>query len=166
MGPTALLVRAYYILPADDLLKIHRNVGFLQYWTLSNVPLFLLAMPCLAVLTLSSLWAITYPHPKVRAKFEPRTTTTVDREGLLGLALPQLVLAMAALSIYHVQIINRLSSGYPLWYIWVASIITGTEGLGNTSVVKGRAAARYVVILSAMYAIIQGGLFASFLPPA
>ncbi len=145
---------------------MHRNVGFLQYWTLSNVPLFILAMPCLAVLTLSSLWAFTYVRPKLHTTPGPRTHAAVDGGSLLRLAMPQLVLAMAALTIYHVQIINRLSSGYPLWYIWLASMITDMEGHENINPVKGRAAALFMVSLSAMYAMIQGGLFASFLPPA
>ena len=146
-----------------------RNVGFLQYWTLSNLPLFLLAMPCLAVLALSSFWAFTYQHrrPRLPANSgESKADAAVDKGSLLRLAMPQLVLALAALTIYHVQIINRLSSGYPLWYIWLASMITNSEGRVSGSPVKRRAAARLMVSLMGMYAIIQGGLFASFLPPA
>ena len=79
-------------------------------------------------------------------------------------ATPQIVLAALALTNYHVQIITRLSSGYPVWYWWLASL---TLEDGETSLMgkKGSAAcviSRWMVI----YAIVQGGLFASFLPPA
>jgi phosphatidylinositol glycan class V len=62
-----------------------------------------------------------------------------------------------AITSYHVQIINRLSSGYIAWYWWIASAILSEEkkGLGLG-----------VVGFFVMYAGIQGGLFASFLPPA
>jgi phosphatidylinositol glycan class V len=59
---------------------------------------------------------------------------------LFRLALPQLALASAALMSFHVQVITRLSSGYPLWYLVLAQDI--------------------------MYAIIQTPLYAYFLPPA
>lgn len=68
------------------------------------------------------------------------------------LALPQLLLAILAFSTYHVQIISRIASGYPYWYIWMA--------MQKGSSVK--TAVRWMVL----YALIQGGLYASFLPPA
>lgn len=84
------------------------------------------------------------------------------RPVLVRLALPQLALALLALSTYHVQIITRMASGYPLWYWWLALGIVGV-GKGKWSVpVKSDV----VVIWMVMYTAIQGGLYASFLPPA
>ena len=74
---------------------------------------------------------------------------------MASLALPQLVLAILALTSYHVQIITRISSGYPLWYIWLAA--KATDEPKRVAIVI-----RWMVI----YALVQAGLYASFLPPA
>jgi len=79
-------------------------------------------------------------------------------------AVPQFILALLALTTYHVQIITRISSGYPVWYWWLALMMADHYELQlfgqkwNTS----RLAVRWMVL----YAMIQGGLFSSFLPPA
>jgi phosphatidylinositol glycan class V len=83
-----------------------------------------------------------------------------QRDALLfRLALPQLTLALLALTSFHVQIITRISSGYPLWYLVLARDISE----GN---VQETRMAKWTVRWMVMYAIIQGVLFASFLPPA
>lgn len=80
------------------------------------------------------------------------------------LAVPQMVLAITALTTYHVQTITRISSGYPVWYWWLTSMILDrreSDFLGRRwSVAEG--ISKWIVL----YALIQGGLFASFLPPA
>lgn len=79
-------------------------------------------------------------------------------------ALPQFILAVLALTSYHVQIINRLSSGYPVWYWWLAMMIVDQPEVRlygrkwNTA----KVGLRWMVL----QAIVQGGLFSSFLPPA
>ena len=157
------------------------NVGFLRYWTLSNVPLFLIALPMLSVMLLTGLVCLS-GRPML-AKFRPppssQSNELVTRQvpfphGLRQMALPQIALAVLALTNFHVQIINRLSSGYPLWYIVLAIVITTTEGgdLPAASVISGipylsnKKAQQWIVRSMIMYAMIQGGLFASFLPPA
>ena len=73
------------------------------------------------------------------------------------LAAVQTLLAVLAITNYHVQIISRLSSGYPVWYWW----------LGSCLMDKQRHSLGYgVIVFITMYAAVQGGLFASFLPPA
>lgn len=73
------------------------------------------------------------------------------------LAATQTFVALLAITNYHVQIINRLASGYLVWYWWIASHILDEKkgGLGSAT-----------VVFFVMYAGIQGCLFASFLPPA
>jgi phosphatidylinositol glycan class V len=73
------------------------------------------------------------------------------------LAAVQTLLAILAITNYHVQIISRISSAYPVWYWWVASCLMDRQrqNLGHG-----------IVVFISMYAMIQGGLFASFLPPA
>ncbi|KAF2215446.1 glycosyltransferase family 76 protein [Cercospora zeae-maydis SCOH1-5] len=136
------------------------GVGFFKYWTLSNAPLFALAVPMLAVFVCTSY----DDHAHVQSP-----EGDLFRHTMARFALPQLLLAFLALTSFHVQIINRISSGYPLWYIVLATIIQGSNGIvtvhGSTAW-SGRRHAMSLVRLSVMYAIIQGGLFASFMPPA
>ncbi|OCL02726.1 glycosyltransferase family 76 protein [Glonium stellatum] len=163
------------------------DLGFLRYWTLSNVPLFLIAAPMLWLLVQSSFTALTdqlqaqilsTPSPSTSSPSRNsgvRQTTLrpgketesddIERGCLRRLALPQLVLALTTFTSFHVQIINRISSGYPLWYLAIAiSLVKGTPlyvfGKAQSS------ASSWVVHWMISYAIIQGGLFASFLPPA
>lgn len=86
------------------------------------------------------------------------------RKMVQRLAIPQLILAVLAFSTYHVQIITRLSSGYPVWYWWLASMIVYSREwdlLGRKWNV-----ARGIIRWMVLYSLVQGGLFASFLPPA
>ncbi|EXJ65686.1 uncharacterized protein A1O5_11213 [Cladophialophora psammophila CBS 110553] len=131
------------------------NVGPFRYWTVSNLPLFLLAAPSLWILIYSAVDIVRHPRLLIRDAQQSPTPASAGERVLLSLALPQLILALLALTSYHVQIITRLSSGYPLWYIWLATKLQ-TESK-RTSVVI-----RWMVI----YALIQAGLYASFLPPA
>lgn len=78
---------------------------------------------------------------------------------LTRIAIPQVVLVALALTNFHIQIITRLASGYPLWYLAVAMWLSNPV---KQPPVKPEIAVRFMVI----YAMVQGSLFASFLPPA
>ncbi|OJD14462.1 hypothetical protein AJ78_05197 [Emergomyces pasteurianus Ep9510] len=140
--------------------------AFLSYWKLPNLPLFCLAAPMLVIMCVSSWWPFTSLVDFDMRHQEPGKREAVPRAELrraclYRLAIPQAVLAALALTNSHVQIINRISSGYPLWY-WYISICSLEDG--NTFYVALKP--RYVVKVLVLYAFIQGGLFASFLPPA
>lgn len=79
---------------------------------------------------------------------------------LIRLAVPQGLLAVMAFTSYHVQIINRISSGYPLWYWYLVCLIVGDSSAKSTRL--------FTMALQAMvgYALIQAVLYGSFLPPA
>ncbi|KAF4976309.1 hypothetical protein FZEAL_6994 [Fusarium zealandicum] len=131
------------------------DVGFLKYWTPNQIPLFLLAAPMLTVLIKSGTEIFREPSRGLRSM-----TSGTDEQCRLfvqTLAAVQTLLAVLAITNYHVQIISRLSSGYPVWYWWVASCLMDKQRQG-----VGYA----VVVFITMYAAIQGGLYASFLPPA
>lgn len=81
---------------------------------------------------------------------------------LTRLAIPQGILAVMAFTSYHVQIINRISSGYPLWY-WY--LVTSAVEYETSALKKSRILVMAVYGMVA-YALIQGVLFGSFLPPA
>ncbi len=149
----------------------------MRYWSFSNLPLFLLAAPMLWIMVQSALWGWArilgpYTPEPVKAEFRGDISGSVHpglhrdfaRGILRRFALPQFILAVLALTSYHVQIITRLASGYPVWYWWLALLMVDqheTNLFGrrwNTSKIW----VRWIVF----YATIQGGLFASFLPPA
>lgn len=134
-----------------------RNTGFLRYWTFSNIPLFALAAPMLFVLIKSGIYVMRTPSLAVSS-----TSSTVASQGsswrlLQHMALAQIVLAVLVATSYHVQIITRLSSGYPVWYWWLARSL-----LGGPQKVLGRR----VLVFMVIYSLVQAALFGSFLPPA
>ncbi|CAN8098103.1 unnamed protein product [Discula destructiva] len=132
--------------------------GFLHYWTLSNVPLFLLAAPMLFIMGKGGkdVFLQTAKIPQTQP-----TGSRVDGARLQlvvrSMVFVQVLLVVLAFTNYHVQIITRLSSGYPAWYWWVAACLRSpkTRGFGSA-----------LVVFMVMYALIQAVLFASFLPPA
>ncbi len=136
-----------------------RNNGFLRYWTVSNLPLFLLAGPMLTILVRSGLDHLTGPSPVERVSAEGKAPAPIESGRLATLvraaAAAQVVLAVLAAVNHHVQIITRISSGYPVWYWWVAGKLVQGNRLGSG-----------IVVFMVMYASIQGALFTSFLPPA
>jgi phosphatidylinositol glycan class V len=152
--------------------KFIRNVGFLRYWTFSNLPLFLLAGPMLWLLLQTS---VEYLRNSTQQRLQPfETQSGDDRKGCVDLsttparlpqlALPQLVLAITAATNFHVQVINRLSSGYPIWYITTAGWII-TQG-STTRREKVSKYSPWICRGLIMYALVQGTLFSNFLPPA
>ncbi|KAI6371121.1 hypothetical protein MCOR25_004055 [Pyricularia grisea] len=133
------------------------GTGFFAYWTISNAPLFLLAAPMLYILFRSG-WetVIASPGKSIGAA---NTAAKGDVGDLVkALAAAQIILAVTALTSYHVQIITRLSSGYAVWYWWLAQRLADDKDKGGFG--KG------VVTFMVMYAAIQAVLFSSFLPPA
>jgi len=139
-----------------------RNVGLFRYWTLSNLPLFLLAAPMLTILIKSALWAFNF-NPDQKADMLTRGDKNAgiahDTETfpiLRNLAVQQLLLALLTMTTAHVQIVTRISSAFPVW-LWYAAVPTKERDS-----VLVRNLVRFMVI----YSVIQGGLFASLLPPA
>ncbi|KAL2147451.1 hypothetical protein VTI28DRAFT_9351 [Corynascus sepedonium] len=128
------------------------NVGFLRYWMLSNLPLFLLAAPMLVILVKSGT-------EMLRGRNLVTADTPAESARLLSLvqsaAAAEVLLAVLAATTYHVQIITRISSGYPVWHWWLAEHLIRGEKTGSR-----------IVMFMVLYASIQGALFASFLPPA
>lgn len=148
-----------------------RDVGFLKYWTLSNLPLFLLALPLLIILGRSSLWALRLPFIEHQ---QGKSASAVDSPAaslLTQLGVAQGLLAVMAFTSYHVQIINRISSGYPVWYWYLASQLldhfgkTKPHKSSKTPLQDGRISS-IIVQSMIIYGLIQAVLFGSFLPPA
>ncbi|KAL9005552.1 MAG: hypothetical protein Q9188_001677 [Gyalolechia gomerana] len=164
----ARTIPSIYMWADDD-----RNVGLFRYWTISNAPLFLLAAPMLLIMILSALWIrFQVDNVPLVKQQEADTSRASIQDGwisLVGLAsarrfaVPQLVLGVLALTNYHVQIITRISSGYPLWYWWLASKIDAQRSL---RLAKWDIPVEWAVKWMVLYSLIQAGLFTAFLPPA
>ncbi|GFF69547.1 conserved hypothetical protein [Aspergillus udagawae] len=137
------------------------NNGFLRYWTVSNIPLFALASPMLAIMTYSALWTLNVESGRLAGAGRV----------LRSLAAPQLILAILTFAKHHVQIITRMASGYPVWYFWIADLLIkeyssvrlDKKEAGSQ---KQRSYASLAITYMISYAAVQGVLFASFLPPA
>lgn len=91
----------------------------------------------------------------------PSSKNSVDSSRLTlvlqSMVVSQVILVVMTFTSYHVQIITRLSSGYPAWYWWVAACLSSP---------KTRKMGGGIVVFMVMYASIQAVLYASFLPPA
>lgn len=140
---------------------ICRHCGLFRYWTLPNLPLFLLATPMFVILVASGLWALQIRSNEpatIPYKLKDAQTSTQGPviQVIRNLAISQLILVMLTSTTAHVQIITRISSAFPVWLWYIAISCRKRNTLRVGSVVK------FMVIYSA----IQGGLFASFLPPA
>jgi phosphatidylinositol glycan class V len=113
----------------------------------------------------------SYTQPQLHGRPVPQHGATTDPKDASAspyyvpeLALPQFVLAVAAITSFHVQIVNRIASGYPTWYMMVATwLVDDCKAPGNS---KTGQKGQWVVRGMLMYAIVQGMLFANFLPPA
>jgi phosphatidylinositol glycan class V len=153
--------------------KHYWHVGFLSYWTPNNIPLFLLAAPMLAVLSITALAVLLEPQRLLASVIGNSKTGSESERSLfthvcVQLAFPQIFLAAMATTSFHVQIINRISSGCALWYIVLAVLVvdrSGSPPTGLLGMLRGRKGELLVRVMVA-YAIIQGGLYAAFLPPA
>jgi phosphatidylinositol glycan class V len=149
-----------------------RDVGLFHYWTIPNIPLFLMAAPMLWLLFASSVTVLrSYFQPPSRWRSVLQIGVATDPKNdapimhhVPELALPQLVLAAAAMVSFHVQIINRLASGYPTWYMVVATWLVDQQEVPNSKVPRRRS--QWVIRGMLVYALSQGMLFANFLPPA
>lgn len=160
------------------------NVGLFRYWTASNLPLFALAGPMLLVLV-GTGYAVLDSAQLSQVVGAVGTTSSKDHisvdesssqneklfvHTISRLALPQVALAFVALFGFHVQIVNRISSGYPVWYIMLAIAIDPSRPKARpkaSSIIDIlRNNAQFLVRASMVYAIVQGGLYASFMPPA
>ncbi|ORY61537.1 GPI mannosyltransferase 2 [Pseudomassariella vexata] len=135
------------------------GVGFLRYWTPGNIPLFLLAVPMIYLMMRSGLDILTNRFVGIStSKSQSLGSSRILPPGqsfLRTMAASQVILTALAITTYHVQIITRISSAYPVWYWWLAQNLQ-----------EGTRFADGAVVFMVMYAAIQGVLFASFLPPA
>jgi phosphatidylinositol glycan class V len=109
------------------------------------------------IMTVSGLWAFgdgPFSQPKVFAK-TINLTKPQRYQVLHNLAATQLLFTVYTLTTAHAQIVTRISSASPVW-VWFLAV----------AYAKDESIARRFVSFMVIYAMVQGVLFASFLPPA
>ena len=153
--------------------RAYWNVGFLRYWTVSNIPNFVLALPILlnvyafCVFYLSRLPRV-YPHVFVRRSAEAdkkRRETRIPAEphppslflapSLLPHVLHALALTLLLTFNAHVQIALRVLPSLPLVYWAAARLLVERPRWGKAW-----------VAWSVVWGAVSCVLWAVFLPPA
>jgi phosphatidylinositol glycan class V len=130
----------------------------------------MIAAPMLWLLLESSVTVLSglFPPPRHGSSVPQTSATGVARNTPLvmhsfpELAIPQLVLAIAAITSFHVQIVNRIASGYPTWYTTIATWLVDESFDGS----KHQRQSHWIICGMITYGLVQGMLFANFLPPA
>ncbi|KAG1724094.1 glycosyltransferase family 76 protein [Suillus paluster] len=142
------------------------NVGFLRYWTVSNIPNFIFALPAVLHIFvfcwfyLSNLPAII-PHiiPQIRSKTNNVPPPQLDSSFLSPSLLPHVLHALALTSILtfnaHVQISLRLLPSLPITYWAAARLMLDLPKWGKAW-----------VTWSVLWGALSCVLWAVFLPPA
>lgn len=127
------------------------RVGFLNYWSVNNIPNFLFALPSVIILLYSTVY-----FSKIYPLYNLKPLIWITQ------ALVIMVLLFA-----HVQILNRISPFIPihLWYISDRLLKTSTKKGNNASVGDDKIVRAYIYWLI-FWIPLQTVLFASFLPPA
>lgn len=146
------------------------DVGFLRYWTPSQIPNFLIAIPPLALLIVFSvyhvIWGLlpylcfqlleyTSPSTSVKPSFatSPFLTPTI-----IPHVLHTLFLSVTLLFFSHTQIILRFAAALPTVY-WAAAWLL-------VSRVENKKWGVLWVWWSAVWGLMTLGLWVAFLPPA
>ena len=145
------------------------NVGFLRYWTTSQLPNFFICAPVLALLLWFSthrIRLVLFPYvlhdtiPHFSGHSDPKAPSVVKPSPLLSLkfaphALHALLLSLIILFASHTQIILRLAASMPFTY-WAAAYLLLEHPTWGKS----------WVTWSVVWGAISIVLWATFLPPA
>ncbi len=133
--------------------KNYWNVGFLQYYSLNQIPNFLIAAP---IILLSIHGISSYVTSDIKGFVTLRRAKPGQNKFFSPLLLPHvylwLFMTLYVLLFAHVQIMTRLFTFLPIVYWYMAHLLIG--GKFNIIPVIG------------CYSIISAVLFASFYPPA
>jgi phosphatidylinositol glycan class V len=141
----------YWYLPLSILLC--RDVGFLRYWTASQLPNFLVASPHLFLTIFAFRQHLRTQHAYYTFLSNPLTPH---------------VLAMAAMALLlftsmHVQIATRVMTAFPAIYWYVAGkVLDDIQGVWVERIRYWEGGVRAIVVFGCIGAV----LFGVFLPPA
>ena len=132
------------------------NVGFLRYWTINQLPNFILAAP-----TLSLIFAYCFHHlRKMLQELGFNSNSSSQSRSLKSLtidphAIHATILCFILLVASHTQIVLRQAGSIPLTYWAAAWLVSEHQALG-----------RLWVTWSLLWSLISIVLWSTFLPPA
>jgi phosphatidylinositol glycan class V len=132
------------------------NVGFLRYWTLSQLPNFLLAAPTLLVILAFSFHHLKGTwHSSSNRKDKSQLDCAFQNATIAPHAIHAIIFSLILIFASHTQIILRLASAMPLVYWAAAWLLYEHPALG-----------RLWVTWSVLWGITSIICWATFLPPA
>ncbi|RDB24784.1 GPI mannosyltransferase 2 [Hypsizygus marmoreus] len=151
------------------------NVGFLRYWTLSQIPNFLISAPPLALLLVFSWYHLVQgflpllrlkllapPAPDQQSKAQPNPSPFLTPT-ITPHVIHTVFLCVTLIFFSHTQIVLRLAAALPTLY-WGAAWLF-LEHAGSSTGKQWRWG-RLWVGWSVIWGLISLGLWAAFLPPA
>ncbi|KAJ3143812.1 hypothetical protein HK101_003051 [Irineochytrium annulatum] len=159
--------------------KEYWNNGFLEYWTLQQLPNFLLAAPMI-LLSLTGALAYISTNPtraitlgllpaKLRsddsADTPPTSSAYLQSDAAFPYVALWLALSLLCVTSMHVQVITRFLAATPCMYWWIAELWRRSYGPGGVDG-KGAWAGRWVLAYLYLYGGIGVILFSNFYPPA
>ncbi|KAK6463223.1 GPI mannosyltransferase 2 [Scheffersomyces coipomensis] len=120
------------------------NVGFLKYWTMGNIPNFIIILPTIIiqVFTILSFYKDLPQSPK-----------------FLNLVIISILMNIGAIFFWNAQILTRIITMLPLQY-WYLSILFQNPNPHQKSMVK------IIIYYNLIWNFLQTSLLAAFLPPA
>lgn len=142
------------------------NVGFLRYWTLQQLPNFIIAAPPLALLLVSSTQYLQHALlPQLRTSLPPTSKSATKAEtplpppflspAIAPHAIHALAITLMLLFSAHTQIVLRLAASMPFTY-WAAAWL----------LVEHRRWGKYWVCWSVVWGATSIIMWVTFLPPA
>jgi GPI mannosyltransferase 2 len=131
------------------------NVGFLQYWTLSQLPNFVLAAPVLLLLLSSSIHHIRQTVTRYLSGQKQSQYSPFSSPSLIPHAIHAFILTTTLLFASHTQIILRLAGSMPFTYWSAAWLLFERPAWG-----------KWWVGWSVIWGSVSLVLWAVFLPPA
>ncbi|KAF8160984.1 glycosyltransferase family 76 protein [Crassisporium funariophilum] len=128
------------------------NSGFLLYWTMNQLPNFLIAAPTLALMSVFAASHLLQTRPKA---MHTAQTRRFANPSLVPYAIHTIVLCFILLFASHTQIVLRLAASMPLVY-WAAAWLVSEHPLWGS----------WWVSWSFLWSIESVVLWGAFLPPA
>lgn len=104
------------------------NVGLLRYWTLKQIPNFILAFPILAISSMSLRYFISRVDFKKLLNFNLNNVKTRIDAFILPFILHQILLLISCIFFMHVQVSTRfICSSNPINYWYVAKLMDNSK---------------------------------------